>query len=535
MFTQTFQIGAYMPSLSDEQSGKASDQIAVVDGENFIWNLRGVQSAFGVVEQTGTAVDTGRHPGCFDVANERIFCFNTGLFKLVSGVYVQQIAQAATQTHPTYDLEGYKWSYAYVGTRHWFCHPTFPQLFYYDEFDDVWGLFRDPCWTGPIYSITQADNSLIVLLEDVVVWSSFDRGDLFECEKYSDAGAQSLARVQYGQPFAVMPYNQAWLTFTSKGIMLSVQTTDQAQHPDLRSLIVGAPIRFHHRDISHELMPLGPTAICHMDTRSVIWLAPQGFYAFSPAQGGGFGSISQYASPMSVFYKETLIPRAVEQNARLDLFQLDYIAEVRWLAVSSLSDQLFYRRSHIYQPEIERWGSFNHDHLLLVGRAADIEVSEQRRTRRHLAAVGLDGRLVVYDAQSSAARAWVKFSPIRLQAPQELSERSLTSIQAVRIGCNEPPWFPSLARGLQSSWRVDRAQEVHASIFKAALLAGDGSTQITGDEAEYLTPFRRANNVNYFTCHVTGLNHSLFILALEPDEHFDIRHVEMDFFYAGEI
>lgn len=535
MFTQTFQIGAYIPALAAEQAGKVNDQLAVVDGENFIWNLRGVQSSFGVAETVESQVITGRHPGCFNIANERIFCMGDGLYKLVNGALVLQIGQAATQAHPTYDLAGYKWSYAYVGTRHWFCHPTFPQLFYYDEFDDVWGLFRDDCWDGPVYSITQADNSLIVLLEDVVVWSKFDEGNVFNCETYCESGAQSLARVRYGQPFAVMPYNGAWLTFTSMGIMLSRATGEQAQHPDMRSLIIG-PARFNHSDVSHELMPYGPTAICHIDTRSVIWLAPQGFYSFSPAQGGGFGSIGPYAPEMSIFYKETLVPYAADASSLLDEFQLDYVDEVRWLAVSSrVGEQMHYGRAHIYQPEKDRWGSFNHGHLLILPRARDDEIAGQQRSRRHVATIGPLGALTTYDKQASAARSWIKFSPSRLQAPQELNHRAVHSVQGVRFGCAETPWFSLGPRGLQSDWRMDLATEVHPSVFKTALLAGDGPTQLIVDEAEYLTPFRRTTNTAHFTCHVTGGALSLYVLALEPDEHFDIRHVEMDFFFAGEL
>lgn len=535
--TATYSIEGYNPTLGEEQAGKIREQLAVVDGENFLFTVRGVHSAF---QEAGGARPTpapGHHPAQFWVKNQRVFLFADGAY--LTDAFIPAQLQAPAQTHPDYDLTAYHWSYAYVGTRHWFCHPTHPQLIYYDEFDDEWGLFRDDCWEGPIFSITQADNSLIVLLQDVVVWSKFDEGHRFACEKYDDAGAQSLARIRYGQPFAVMPYNNAWLTFTSKGIMLSVHAREQVPHPNLRAnlreLLVGPPIRFTHTDLSYEILPFGPAAIAHMDGRAVVWLAPQGFHAFQPAQGGGFGSIVQKMEIMGRFYTETLVPSIVRRPIRrLDDIALHYVPDMDWIAVSSRApeDTLHYSRAHVYQRQLDKWGSFNWPHLNFAARTSDMEIALQERTYRYLAAFTPAG-LQDYDAQRSHGRSWVRFSPARLVIPEQLPARSLKSVEELRIGVHEPPWLADVPRGLQSSWRTDLAEEVHPSVFRAVLYGGDGPVQITGDEVEYATFFRRANNVVHFTCHVTGVDLSLYVLALREDEHFALTTVEMSYFFAG--
>ena len=532
-FTQTFQIGDYYPALVEEQSGKVKDQLAVVDGENFLWNLRGVQSGYGVLAGPRPfAVPPGRHPAQMLVRNKRVFCLAGGLYRFDGAAFVPHIVQTASMGHSVYDLQQYKWSYAYVGTRHWFCHPTFPSLFYYDEFDDEWGLFRDPCWDGPVFSICEADNSLIVLLQDVLVWSKFDEGDKWERKVYCDTGAQSTALMKYGQPFAVMPYNKAWLTFTSTGILLSSPTTDQAQHPDMRSIIVG-PARFNHRVVTTEQLAYGPAAIVHQDGKAVYWLAEQGFRQFTPTSGGGFGAVQPVAAEMGRFYFETLIPQENRQAfTTLDAFALEWLPRAQALFVSSGHNGADYTRAHVWQIELDKWGAYNYPHSGLADWHEDVEITLQKREFGHVAALRTAG-LVHHDHQSPRGSSWIKLSPVRLQVPQELPARTVTSVQEVRLGTKEPPWVAAGFAGLQSPWRMKRTDEVHPTQARVLLHGGDGAVEVTGDEIEYLTPFRRTSTVSHYTCHVTGVALTLYVIALANDEHFDIRHVEMTYFYAG--
>lgn len=536
MYTQTFQIEGYQPAWAPEQKGKQSNQVVVLDGMNFFWNLRGVQSGFGRGWEATEALPAARHPSIQWVQNRPLLFVDNAVYEpQADGSLVQLFSWNASGSHPTHDLGGYKWTYAYVGTRHWFAHPLAEALVYYDEFDDEWGLFRDPCWNGPIYATTHSDNRLVVLLEDTVVWSKFDEGDKFDCGWQCGAGAQSLALIRYGQPYSVMPYNTGWLTFTSKGIMLSTPTQQQNMDPDESRIHPGLLV-FNHEEVSFDDMPLGPTAITHVDERQVIWLATAGFMQFTATQGGGFGAVQPFAIEMGRFYKETAIPHALRRDSRIDDFCIDYARDMKWLFVSSrASFDLPYSRAHVYQFQIERWGSFNREHFCIgFGRVQD-EIESQRNHLRHFGIVDEAGVYTHIDPMQKDAAAWVRFAPTRLQLPNEdLSAQTVSSVQGLRVGVAHASFDHTPIGGLQSSWLAeDDFEEIADSNFDLLIAGADDDATRLPDEVVYASVVRRHRNVIDYACHTTGVNHTVLVLAERPNEHFDIRHLEYTFFWAG--
>lgn len=535
MFTQSFAIAGYSPAWAPEQNGKRSNETAVLDGANFFWNLRGVQSGLGKGQVYGGILTPCRHPAIMWVKNEPLIFTDTAVYKNDGTSLVSVFSWAATVVHPVHDLAAYKWTYAYVGTRHWFSNPLVNELVYYDEFEDVWGLFRDSCWNGPLYGITHADNRLVVLLTDVVTWSKFDEGDKFDCGWQCGAGAQSLALIRYGQPYTVMPYNNGWLTFTSKGIMVSAPTQAQSFDPDESKIHAGLLV-FEHQEAGFDDMPLGPCAVDHIDEKQVVWLSTAGFMQFSGTQGGGFGAIQPYALEMSRFYKETVVPAALTDGSLIDEFCLTYARDLKWLFVSSRTpDTIGYTRAHFHQIQLDKWGCFDQEHFAVgFGRVSD-EIERQRNGPRHFGVINEDHAYQFVDPMNKNAASFVRLAPMRFQAPNEdVTAQTMSSVQGLRVGVSHSAFAHRPIGGLSSTWLTDEDQNYIADTNARFYVFGcdDDATWML-DEGVEATLVRRHRNTLDYACHTTGVNHSVIIDARQPDQHFDIRHIEFNFFWAG--
>lgn len=534
MYAQTFTIAGYTPAMSPEQAGKAENQIAVQDGQNFFWNLRGVQSGFGIAERRIGASPGMRHPCIAWVENRKVFLMSDGVYQLSGPAMVRVFAFAANVTHASFDLDAYKWTYAYVGTRHWFCHPRVHGLVYYDQFEDTWGIFRDTCWVGPNFAVTQADNRLVVLLADTVVWSKFDEGHTFLCDWYCGSGAQSLALIRYGQPYTVMPYQNGWLTFTSMGLMTSAPEYGQVLDPDGKRVMAG-PLIYRHEESAFDSLPLGPACIEHIEEREVLWLSQDGFWSFKPTQGGGFGAPQPYAQLMGRFYAETLVPQASANGMLLDNFALHYARDMRWLFVSSRTGISFpYTRAHVYQIELDKWGSYDFEHLFIGYGRRDAERAQQQAYERHFGIIDENAEWVRHDPNNGTAASWVKFTPMRLQIPNEdMLVHTMTSVQGLRVGVGPPNFTANPSGRLRSSWVVDAVDVQKPSVFDMFVASGLDANTEWPDEGNYARETDRTHEVIAYACHSTGVVHSLIAIALNTNQHFDIRHIEMSYFFAG--
>jgi len=533
MFSQTFAIGAYQPMMKAEQSGKTSEQMTVVDGRNFAWEGAAVISAYAKAAAPAIlpAVPM-RHPGIFMIANlAYIFTETAVIRRNIDNTFTTVFTYLTPASAGQWDETQYQWTTGYVGTAHYFCHPSVG-IVRFDQFDGLWRMVREDCWNGPTYAICMADNRLVVLLEDVVVWSWFDLGEKFDKLWQSGSGTQSLALIKYGQPYAVRPYGGGFLTFTSMGVMISVPENSQAMHPEGDKLTIGAVI-FKHEELTFDDPAVGPAAITSAGQDLVIWLAQNGLRAFAPSQGGGFGGLQNWQAPMGAFYHETMIPDT--ENSVGDRFMLSYCAELRSIFISSRGASGNYQAAHVYQMDYERWGSFDHPHKV-IGPGA----------RGALGGVNYHGAAFIDPAGAlvdivtgAVVDSWVKFSPLRLQLPQEptLPATTLISVQEIRLGTERGPGhrLANLPFGLISHWQIERFRGRPATKCDVLLSGGwDDNTQNL-DEGEYATLLKSNMETAIYVCDVTGLTHSLYVTCTEPDHHFSISHVEASFFFAGQL
>lgn len=565
MFSQTFMLGAYSPGLAQEQSGKMQDQMSIVDGRNFAWKLAGVFSAHSGRTISHVFPGVMRHPHITLVNDQQHVLTGSGVYYYdETGTPTRVLSFALSLAPSEHDLGAYQWSEAYVGTRLWFSHPQVEALIFYDYFEDAWGTYRNPCWTGPIYGITHADNRLVVLLRDAVVWSRFDQGNLFGCDDFPSplnpppagsspeivaawqkqweeadwrcgSGAQSLALIRYGQPYAVMPYLNGWLTFTSAGTMFSRPTVDQTQDPDWQRLTFGALV-FNHEEASFENMPVGPTAITHVDEKQVIWLSTTGLWQFAGTQGGGLGAVQLWQPEMGRYYAETVM-YGWSEDQPLDSYMLSAPRHTGFLFVSSRSNtaNLAYDRAHTYQLGLDRWGSFDHNHMAFGSElGARQKQAEQAMRSDAYAYMTHTFRIHLVDHMAGDPNSWVRLSPLRLQLPNEdLPPSTVSSVQEIRLGHSGPGYETAWPAHLVSSWRREQEATDRATRCKIIINSGDDAETKTVDEGEYAWLVSADRQSSLYACHTTGIAHSLVITALDAGEYFNIRHVELGFFWAG--
>lgn len=533
MYNQTFAIGPYTPAVVDEQSGKASqNQLAVVDGENFAWRASGVFSAFGHEEVGFSLFSSASHDNAFKVMDDVWHLTSDAVWSFKSGAWTiihewPEVDQDDPDLEWKWEPDDYRWTYAYVGTRHWFCHPSFG-LFYYDQFDNTWGKYRSEHWDCPTWAITHSDNRLVVLLNDVVTWSMFDRGENFDDETWAcGTGAQSLALVRYGQPLGVIPYFDGFVTFTTMGTMLSMPNTQPMQDPDGQRLIIGAVV-FQHQEVSWEAAPLGPTSIITIDDKSGVWLSNKGIMQISPGQGGSQAAITDLDPAMTLFYTENILP--VARGKQFGEFKLDYMPDVDCFSISSGWTGSLYERAHIYQRKLQRWANFNfrHRHMVQLGNAETRDLDETRFGFMNFAR-----RLCIVDHRPHQF-SWIRFSPARLEAPNEqIPAAALMELMSLRFGVGRPPWVTAVPMALRSSYRNDK-RRAWAENRNSVYVAGgwDSDTQNV-DEGLRAHPVLRGENVHYYVISCTGITHSIMVVCETADDFFEINHVEATFAFAG--
>lgn len=520
METITAAIGSYAPFLPEEVQAPDINTVHVADGMNFAWKTDGVYKAYGSLPAQ-IAPTLGRFSKTVHIQGVRYIATGSGVYRIEDDKSYTLMQESPAHVNTTdYDLSTYRWSYGYVGTSHWFCHPLCDELIWYDQHADTWGTYRDGCWEGPLFSITHGDNSLFLQLQDVITWSQFDEGTSFGCDWTKGMGSQSLALIRYGQPLGVMPYSGAVVSFTSMGIMLTRPDFTPVPAPADNQQLTS--VRFKHEEVTFDRLPLGPLAITHADEKQVVWLSNRGLMQFGPSQGGGFGGLSTFEPAMGMFYKDVVIP----QLPNAELSSVEYQDDLGWLFVSTNPSGLgqAHEQAHVWQYDLQRWGSFNHEHT-------------------HVG-IGADGTFMSYwdgvgrehcvDHGTLNSPSWVKFTPFRLQAPTEfIGTDNAVSVQQARVARGRPA-FTYIPKGnINSTWWKQVRNSQEPTDFGLIVSGGRDSHSFVFDEQEYAHLVSRTEEVTQYSCHVTGIAINMFATALSDGEHYQIKTISVGFFYAG--
>lgn len=536
MFSQSFNFTGYYPAYNAEQLGKAKDELAVVDGQNFAWQLAGIRSYYAnsiINAPTGSSLMA--HPLLFVIDGQLHYFDAAGVWALSkTNVWSQAFSFAGAPAFTNdkgYDLTQYKWTTAFVGTRYWFCHPAVG-LVYYDLYTSTWGFYRDNCWYGPVFAIALATNRLVILMQDALAWSKFDDGSEFVYDDWHHgSGVQSLVLLEYGQPYSVQSYGGGWITFTSTGVLVSRPNGDVVGAPDGQSVAPGA-LMFHHSVVTQEDIPLGPCACCNADRNTVIWLTQKGFRTFAQSQGGGWGASQEWQPEMSAFYREFVLPAS--KSRALDRFCIDVAKDCGWVFVSSRPNDTIvgYSRAHVFQPEVSKWGSFDWRHLT---------VGQSRRTDvvADIGWVDQGGRLhYVDEVTGGAPSSWIRFSPMRLQMPTDpsLPPTTVTATQDWRLGIGHSPWTLRSPLGLLSSWeglKQPTSAPLPATKAKYYAYGGWDTGQANLTEKIELMPVTVGSDSIHLVGTTTGINHSFVVAADTADEAFFITSLEIGYVFAG--
>ena len=528
MYSQTFALGNFHPVWDHEQPDQKDGRIKVLAGKNFAWHTRGIFSAYA--SELGCSVPTPaaaatRHPGSFTVAKKNYHFFNDGVYAHAGGACIKVFECLRDRASTT--LEIYKWSYAYVGTVHYFSHPEWSEIIYYDEHADTWDCFRADCWEGPVYGITHAENRLVVLLTDVVGWSMFDKGfDGFECSSYCGSGYQSLALIRYGCPFRVEPYADGWLTFTDMGIMLSQPITDLVPDPEGDGVLSG-PVIYKHQELTFDNLAVGPCAIEHIDEKDVIWLSERGFWHLNR------GALEPWQPEWSGWFRDHW--RDYSTLRPLDDVMLTSLRPFGWLGVSfKQANTDHYTNAAMYQFDLDRWGSFDYDHHGFAWKEEDGVKSRFRPFFAYFA-VGNNWRNITHGTTDNS---YVKLGPVTLHAETELHEAENKQLLfATRVGLSKRPWVDNYqqhaVRGTEDFWQKnEREVEIPSEFDLYVSGTEDGVHNETG-QTEPLTRVQRQGYTASYSGHVTGYSHLFTFECANATDFFDIRTIQASFIPVG--
>lgn len=528
MFRATYNIENFFPVFQAEQHGGNESQVRVLEGQNFAWHTNGVFSAYAH-ELCATAPGTDgttRHPGSFNIARNQYSFFNSGVYTKVAGVQVPVFP--CPRDDINIDREKYKWTYAYVGTAHYFSHPEWSEILYYDQHDDTWGKFRPACWNGPIYGITHAENRLIVMLTDTVGWSSFDQGQLgWDCASPCGSGYQSLALIRYGCPLTVMPYQTGWLSFTDKGVMISMPTTDLVPDPEGDGVLAG-PVMYRHEELTFDNLAIGPTAVEHINEKDVIWLCDRGYWHMD-----GLNAVP-WQPEWSAWWRDYL--RDYTTDFSSDSVMLSYIRPFGHLVTSHKAAQgdQWYEHGAVYQFDLEKWGSFDKPHK---GFSWDKDEMVKSRYKQFFSF--FDNACAVQDiTHGPTDDSYIKLGPLRLDAQNELHEANdISLLFGVRLGFSKRPWVDNVERysirGTEDFWnRMKRENQVptHCDVYTAG---SEDGVDPTIEATEPATLVTRSAYAAEYSCHTSGHLHLIVVETQEEIDFFDVRHLQLSFLPIG--
>ena len=206
------------------------------------------------------------------------------------------------------------------------------------------------------------------------------------------------------------------------------------------------------------------------------------------------------------------------------------------VALSSRSEAevIGYDRAHVYQLVLDRWGSFDHGHLAF-GEATEARGKTASQQGQALNTLFITETMRVAEVTHGyGPNSWVRFSPMRFQMPNEdLPPTTMSSVQQVRLGHSGPQTPARWPAHLSSSWRVEQHATIPRTVCKVLVSSGDDAETQNVDEGEYGWLVSTDRQSSVYSLHCTGVTHSLIVTALGDDEYFNIRHIELGFFWAG--
>lgn len=328
------QIKGVIPALDRRQP---VDKF-VLTGRNFLVDAEGPFAAFSSELITVSQIRNPEAAETFRVGNE-IFLFTADAvlqFDANSELYYPIFTFPLNNT-------AFPWSQATVGGVHYFVKQN-SNIFRYNPFTDTWTTVTAGVITTP-HAVTRAGGRLVVLGVNDVQWSAIDDGTDLATDIEKGIGIQSLAIVGGGNPLAVLPTFDGFITYTSTGSM--------------KSELVDAINPFRHFPLTGDagLIPISPYTVIEVANNEHVFLSKVGFHITT-------GKVPEpFQALMSEFFRRQILPLFDLTNPTL--IRLTFNTDRQWFIVSlAESEQAFnYTIAYVLYLPRDEWGLFNRSHV----------------------------------------------------------------------------------------------------------------------------------------------------------------------------
>lgn len=247
--------------------------------------------------------------------------------------------------------EPWPWSHAYVGGYHYFIRKGV-NLLQYNASTGVWAELTGGFYPVNGQALGVSDGRLVVACAGdpgeagVVQYSAIDDGTDFTPDINTGAGAQSLAILGSGEPYAVLAVADGFITATASGLMKS--TALNTVNP------------FHHRVLSTIHKAINPYCLVQVGQEDYVLLTKQGLFRTK-------GTLpEEWQNVMSEYLHDEVLPNLVlSQNTLIRLF---YSPDKRWFIVSIATDEIpyLYNRAFVLYEPSNQFGSYNQNHCAFL-------------------------------------------------------------------------------------------------------------------------------------------------------------------------
>jgi len=326
-------IEGLIPALDARKVGK----VHVVNGENVLFSVDGPKSGFGGHNKHYQVFENPQFVEVVIIDDTHYFTSDQAVLLLdqTTRKFVPLFTFSETVTTQ------YKWTFASVGSVHYFCHPDIGVYGYNTSTKAVTKVTAD-IPSGP-KAIVESRGRLVVLGTTAYAWSAQDDGSDFATSISTGAGTQATS-ILGGTTLMVHAYDNGFFVFTTRGI--------------IRNEFTDAVVPFRVRVLSRHHKLINSFCVTSLDDGSVIFLDRSGFYVTK-------GQVPErWQQLFSEFLFEDLKNYDLDQPASV---RLTYDTKQKLVFLSfAVADATVYSFAWALYVPLERLGKFNKRHYAIL-------------------------------------------------------------------------------------------------------------------------------------------------------------------------
>lgn len=334
------EIQSWNPA-SDPRSAE-DGKSRILNGKNYLFDANGPKSGFGHRLVTGGRLGSASDIQSIDIDGQSLIAASDGIYRQEYAVpALRDVLEPSTwwrklvnfTTVPN-GFNTYRWHHAFLNGTVYVCHRDYG--LYRVNRTDAELHTADGVPDDPI-AIAIIGSRLIVVNSFVFSWSGPGDGYDFQPE-LGGAGLQLTNQYMSGEPIGI--------TYTDKEII--VWGTDSAMLVEY----IGGEKVFRFSAFNSGLYPMNPMCITQYLQNTAFIMTNHGLAAIDGTQLN-LGLNPQFNQFIRTFFNDNYLLK----------IRLDYIIEDDILYVSLADSQDFYYQSYCLSVSLDKWGSFDEQHL----------------------------------------------------------------------------------------------------------------------------------------------------------------------------